>query len=73
MIQGGYFFAWDPLAAVALLHPRVIKSSRLHIDIAQDAPEEGRTVQTPGSPNADVAMDADAAGFRKIFLQAFQN
>jgi pyrimidine-specific ribonucleoside hydrolase len=73
MIQGGYFFAWDPLAAVALLHPRVIKSSRLHIDIAQDALEEGRTVQTPGSPNADVAMDVDAAGFRKIFLQAFQN
>ncbi len=72
MIQGGFFFAWDPLAAVALLHPEVIRSSRLHIDILQDAPQEGRTVQTPGGPNTDVALDADASRFRKIFLQAFE-
>ncbi len=71
-IEGGFFFAWDPLAAVALLHPAVVKSSRLHIDVLQDAPEDGRTAQTPGSPNAQVALDADAGGFRKIFLQAFE-
>jgi pyrimidine-specific ribonucleoside hydrolase len=72
MIQGNFFYAWDPLAAVALLHPEVVKSHRLHIDIQQDAPEDGRTVQAAGSPNADVAMDADAPRFRKIFLQAFE-
>ena len=72
MVQGGFFYAWDPLAAVALLHPEVVKSSRLHIDILQDAPEEGRTAQTPGNPNANVALDADAPRFRKIFLQAFE-
>jgi len=71
MIQGKYFYAWDPLAAAALLHPEIIQSHRLHIDILQDAPEDGRTAQTPGSPNADVAMDADAAKFLKVFLQAF--
>jgi inosine-uridine nucleoside N-ribohydrolase len=71
MIQGKYFYAWDPLAAAALLHPEIIQSHRLHIDILQDAPEDGRTAQTPGSPNADVAMDADAAKFLKLFLQAF--
>ena len=71
-IQGNYFYAWDPLAAVALLHPEVIKSSRLHIGILQDPPQQGRTVQTPGSPNADVAMDADGPRFRKIFLEAFR-
>jgi pyrimidine-specific ribonucleoside hydrolase len=70
-IRGGYFFAWDPLAAVALLHPEVIKPTRLHIDILQDEPEAGRTAQTAGKPNAKVAMDADGARFRKIFLQAF--
>jgi pyrimidine-specific ribonucleoside hydrolase len=70
-IQGNYFYAWDPLAAVAMLYPDVIKSSRLHLDILQDPPEAGRTVQTPGSPNADVALNADAQRFRKIFLQAF--
>jgi pyrimidine-specific ribonucleoside hydrolase len=71
-IEGNYFYAWDPLAAVAMLHREVVKSSRLHIDILQDSPEDGRTVQTPGSPNAQVAMDADAPGFRKIFLEAFE-
>lgn len=71
-IQGNYFYAWDPLAAVALLHPEVIKSRRLHIDILQDPPQDGRTVQSPGSPNADVALNADSARFRKIFLQAFE-
>jgi inosine-uridine nucleoside N-ribohydrolase len=71
-IEDGYFYAWDPLAAVALLHPVVVKSSRLHLDIRQDAPEDGRTVQTPGRPNAAVALDADAPAFRKIFLQAFE-
>jgi hypothetical protein len=55
-----------------MLRSDVIKSSRLHIDILQDPPEAGRTVQTPGSPNADVAMDADAGRFRKIFLDAFE-
>jgi pyrimidine-specific ribonucleoside hydrolase len=72
MIQGNFFYAWDPLAAVALLHPEVIQSHRLHIDILQDSPEDGRTVQVPGSPNADVALDADAARFRKLFLEAFE-
>ena len=71
MIQDGYFYAWDPLAAVALLHPKVVKTSPLHIDILQDAPEEGRTAQTPGTPNADVALAADAASFRRIFLETF--
>jgi pyrimidine-specific ribonucleoside hydrolase len=72
MIQGKYFYAWDPLAAAAMLHPEIVQSSRLHIDIAQDGPEEGRTAKTPGSPNADVAMDADAAKFLKLFLEAFK-
>jgi len=71
MIQGKIFYAWDPLAAVALLHPEVLHSSRLHIDILQDSPAQGQTAQTPGNPNADVALDADAATFRKIFLAAF--
>ena len=72
-IQAGFFYAWDPLAAVALLHPAVVKTVPLHIDVRQDPPEEGRTLQTPGRPNARVAIDADGAAWRKLFLAAFQN
>jgi inosine-uridine nucleoside N-ribohydrolase len=71
-IEDGYFYAWDPLAAVALLHPGVVKISRMHIDVRQDPPEEGRTMQTPGRANTDVALDADAIAFRKIFREAFE-
>ena len=70
-IQAGFFYAWDPLAAVALLHPAVVKTTNLHIEIRQDPPEEGRTVQTPGRPNARVALDADGPTWRKLFFEAF--
>ena len=72
MIDGGYFYAWDPLAGVALLYPRILKTSPLHIDIRQDPREEGRTGQAAGPSNAEVAMDADATAFRKMFLEAFE-
>jgi hypothetical protein len=42
----------------------------MHIEIAQDAPQAGRTVVSPGEPNAKVAMDADAAAFRRFFLES---
>jgi pyrimidine-specific ribonucleoside hydrolase len=72
-IEGGFFYAWDPLAAVALLHPAVVKTTKLHIDVRQDAPEEGRTVQAPGRPSALVALDADGAAWRKLFLEALNH
>jgi hypothetical protein len=49
-----------------------VKTSPLRIEIRQDSPDEGRTVQMAGPPNADVAMDADAAAFRKLFLEPFE-
>lgn len=71
-IEQGIFFAWDPLAAVALLYPGVVKVSPLHIEIREDAPEEGRTLAAPGRPNARVALQADGAEFRRLFLSAFE-
>jgi len=71
-IEQGIFYAWDPLAAVALLHPGVVKVSPLHIEIREDAPEEGRTLASPGRPNARVALQADGAEFRRVFLSAFE-
>jgi inosine-uridine nucleoside N-ribohydrolase len=72
LIDQGYFYAWDPLAAVALVEPGVVKTIPLHIDVRQDAREEGRTVETAGRANARVAMDADAAAFRRVFVSAFE-
>jgi len=71
-IDQGIFYAWDPLAAVALLHPGVVNAVPLHIDVAQDQPQQGRTIETPGTPNARVALAADASAFRRLFLEAFE-
>jgi len=70
-IKAGIFYAWDPLAAVALLHPGVVKTALVHIEVRQDPPEAGRTAESAGSPNAEVALDADGPAFQKLFLAAF--
>lgn len=70
-IEQGIFYAWDPLAAAALLRPSTVKTVPMHIEIKQDAPEEGRTAATAGKPNAEVAVDADADTFRALFLESF--
>lgn len=70
-IDAGLFYAWDPLAAAALLRPGIVKTAAMHIDIRQNAPEEGRTIAVSGPPNTKVAIDADAAAFRAFFLDSF--
>lgn len=67
-IDQGIFYAWDPLAAAALLRPSIVKTAAMHIEIKEDSPQEGRTAATPGKPNAKVAVDADGDAFRKLFL-----
>jgi pyrimidine-specific ribonucleoside hydrolase len=70
-INQGFFYAWDPLAAAALLRPGIVKIVAMHIEIRQDPPQEGRTMQTPGQPSVNVAVNADAPAFRKLFLESF--
>ena len=69
-IDAGIFYAWDPLAAAALLRPSIVKTVPMHIEIKQDAPEDGRTMASSGKPNAEVAVDADADMFRSRFLES---
>ncbi len=71
-IRQGIYYAWDPLAAVAMVEPGVVHENPLAVEVKQAPPEEGRTAERPGyPPNASVALSADAAGFREIFLRAF--
>jgi len=71
-IAAGFYCAWDPLAAVALVEPAVLTAQPLAIEIRQNPPEEGRTREAAGRrANARVALGADAAAFKRIFLAAF--
>ncbi len=71
-IREGIYYAWDPLAAVAMVATDVVRESPLAVEIKQSPPEEGRTAEMAGyPPNANVALSADAARFREIFLRPF--
>jgi inosine-uridine nucleoside N-ribohydrolase len=71
LIDQGTIYAWDPLAAVALVEPAVAVMTRLAIEVKQKPPEDGRTAEIKGGrPNASAALDAVPAVFRKTFLAA---
>ncbi|HLG95089.1 MAG TPA: nucleoside hydrolase [Bryobacteraceae bacterium] len=72
MIEQNLFYAWDPLAAAALLRPGIADSIPLRVEVVQDPPEQGRSIAAVGRPNARVALRADAAEFRRLFLDAFK-
>jgi inosine-uridine nucleoside N-ribohydrolase len=70
-IREGYFYAWDPLAAVALVDVDVVRVTPMAIQITMTGNDQGRSVETQGSaPNARVALTADAATFRREFVAA---
>ncbi len=70
-IRQGFYFAWDPLAAVALANPAVATFKPLAIEISQKPQELGRTTETKGRrANAQVGVDADRLRFRDIFMTA---
>ena len=71
LIEKNAFYAWDPLAAVALTNPEILRVQDLHLEIETRAPREGQTRRTEGrKPNARVALGADAEAFTRIFTEA---
>ena len=67
-VEQQIFYAWDPLAAVALVNHAALRFTPLAIEIR----ENGRTAEVRGkTPNAEVALGADPAAFRRVFLGAF--
>jgi purine nucleosidase/pyrimidine-specific ribonucleoside hydrolase len=74
LIEQKFFFAWDPLAAVALVDPTVVTTRPMAIEVLRKPPEQGRTKEVSGRrPNVTVALDANAAEFNRVFLRALHN
>ncbi len=72
-IRQGFYFAWDPLAAVALANPAVVTFRPLSIEISDTPGEVGRTVEIKSRTrraNTQVAIDADPLRFRDVFMTA---
>ena len=72
-VDAGHYYAWDPLAAVAIVEPDVVATRAAHIRVVVEPPDVGRSVEVTDAPaNAQVAFDADAARFRRIFVDALR-
>jgi pyrimidine-specific ribonucleoside hydrolase len=69
--QDGSCYAWDALASMTLVNRQVVSARPMTIEIRQQAPEEGRTAEIAGTPNATVALSANPTIFREIYLDAF--
>jgi inosine-uridine nucleoside N-ribohydrolase len=65
MIQQGIFFAWDPLAAVGLVDAKVLRMVPMNLTVDAD----GAIRRNDKGSRVDVAMDANAALFRSLYLE----
>ena len=69
--EAGVYYAWDPLAAVALLHRNVVQTRDHPVSVDQAHPDAGTTRCAATGPVASVAYDADQNTFQRLFLEAF--
>lgn len=67
-VDAGTYYAWDPLAAAALVDPSIVRSERLSVGVRVTPPEDGRTVRDQQGPRIGVALGADQKGFLDLFL-----
>ncbi len=70
MIDAHLYYAWDPLAAVAVVEPGVLKTRALDVQIVRTGDERGQTRVGDGEPNALVAYGAWPVVFRRLFFSA---
>jgi len=69
--QQGVFYAWDPLAAVYLIHPNVVKLSQFPVTIETSGPHAGTSRRSDTGNAISVAMDARGDLFIEYFTAPF--
>jgi purine nucleosidase len=68
-------FVHDPLVVAAALDPRLVTTKAIAVDVdASNGPGDGQTIAdwrhlTGRRPNADVAVEVDAAAFRTRLIE----
>jgi pyrimidine-specific ribonucleoside hydrolase len=69
-IERGGYYAWDPLAAVALVDPGVVRYSATPVTVELTAPYEGWVHRAKDGFTVSIATDADRERFAKGFAAA---
>lgn len=72
-VDANAYFAWDPLAAVALLDFSVVKARRGSVRVVTRGKSIGRTkiVKWNSDFTLSIGIEADAAAFNRAFERAF--
>lgn len=70
--EKGIFYAWDPLAAVYLVHPNVVNLSRFPVSVQRSGPDAGASHKSRIGSDFSVAMEADVELFVDYFTQPFR-
>ena len=67
----GVYYAWDMLAAVALLDPSVVRTKEHAVAVTQTPPEMGATRRARHGPKKTIAYGAGTARFQQLFFAPF--
>lgn len=67
-IDAGLYYAWDPLAAVALSDRSAVRSERVSVSVRLVRPEDGRTARDQQGTSIEVALGADKKRFVDLFV-----
>lgn len=66
------YYMWDVLAAMTARQPDVVRVEPISLRVILDPAEAGRTIRDPAGHLTLVAVEADAAGFERILLDALR-
>ena len=70
MIAAHTYYAWDPLAAAAMVDPGVLHTREQDVQIVRTGDQRGLTRIGDGDPNASVAYAASPDRFKQLFFGA---
>jgi 5'-nucleotidase len=69
-IQGGWYFFWDALAAVATAHPEVMSTHEAKLEVVTtDGPTLGQTRPAAEGARVRVAEEVNRAAFEELLLK----
>jgi pyrimidine-specific ribonucleoside hydrolase len=70
-LRAGYYYFWDPLAAVASTNPDVVSYVEMPLMVEEaEGPVMGDTRFSEDGTTVNVAINADRTKFEELFLQA---
>ncbi len=68
-VASGDTYFWDPLAAAAIVEPRLLATAQMRITVITGAgPDSGRTVRSADGSLVQVAIGVDASAFERLLI-----